>query len=66
MMVREDGTMPDVRQGGGRMGGPYAAGPGGECVCPKCEKTYLHVAGRPCVQRRCTACNTWLIRKGVV
>jgi len=32
-----------VVQGRGRMGGPFAAGPGGSCVCPQCgKKNYSH------------------------
>ncbi len=30
--------------GRGRMGGPFAAGPGGNCVCPNCGATVPHIA----------------------
>jgi|GEM_PF-4259769 len=53
-MPRGDGTGPmgqgsgtgrgkrqGVSQGRGRMGGPFAAGPGGNCVCPSYGATRL-------------------------
>jgi len=33
---RGGGAGRGAGQGPGRMGGPYAAGPGGKCVCPSC------------------------------
>ncbi len=50
--------------GGGRghMGGPLAAGPGGECVCPKCGEKAAHSAGKPCVQMACPKCGTPMTR----
>lgn len=48
--------------GRGRMGGPLAAGPGGECVCPKCGEKVPHTAGRPCVQMACPKCGTPMAR----
>ena len=50
------------RQGRGRMGGPFAAGPGGSCVCPGCGATTPHVAGQPCNQRSCPKCGTKMTR----
>lgn len=55
--------MPNQGQGRGRMGGPYAAGPGGNCVCPKCGATVPHVAGQPCNQRDCPKCGTKMTRQ---
>ncbi|HPN84172.1 MAG TPA: hypothetical protein PK821_02440 [Victivallales bacterium] len=49
--------------GGGRMGGPFAAGPVGECVCPKCGKTVPHQRGVPCISRKCPSCGSVLARK---
>ncbi|MBA7650871.1 hypothetical protein ES703_58684 [subsurface metagenome] len=40
-------------QGRGRMGGPFAAGPGGNCVCPNCGQKVAHVAGQPCNAKSC-------------
>ncbi|MBW2739863.1 MAG: hypothetical protein JRE64_13685 [Deltaproteobacteria bacterium] len=48
-MPQGNGTgPPQGRGGGGRMGGPFAAGPDGECVCPKCGHKVSHVRGQPC------------------
>lgn len=44
--------------GRGRMGGPLAAGPGGECVCPKCGQKAPHTTGRPCTDMTCPKCGT--------
>jgi len=46
----------------GRGGGPYAAGPGGDCICPKCGETLPHIVGQPCNQRKCPKCDTVLQR----
>ncbi|MHA1208451.1 MAG: hypothetical protein ACTSSA_00550 [Candidatus Freyarchaeota archaeon] len=48
--------------GRGRMGGPYAAGPGGVCVCPSCGHTVPHQAGVPCTTVSCPKCGTRMIR----
>lgn len=48
--------------GRGRIGGPYAAGPGGDCVCPKCGHKIKHRRGLPCTQRICSKCKTRMIR----
>ena len=49
-------------QGRGRMGGPFAAGSGGNCVCPSCGATVPHIAGQPCNQRSCLKCGTKMTR----
>jgi hypothetical protein len=72
-MPRGDGTGPTGRgpgtgrgkgrgSGRGRQGG-FAAGPGGECVCPKCGKTAPHQRGAPCVQMTCPACGAAMTRQ---
>jgi hypothetical protein len=74
-MPRGDGTGPAGQgrgtgrgmgrgqgQGRGRMGGPYAAGPGGSCICPKCSAVVPHVAGQPCNTRSCPRCGTKMTR----
>lgn len=48
--------------GGGRMGGPAAAGPGGDCVCPKCGHRVPHQRGLPCFSRKCPQCGTRMAR----
>ncbi len=52
-------------QGRGRMGGPFAAGPGGVCVCPKCGHKWVsseHARGRPCSQQKCPKCGSPMAR----
>jgi len=50
------------RGGRGRMGGQFAAGPGGTCVCPKCKHTVPHQVGIPCYQMKCPKCGTLMVR----
>jgi len=47
----------------GRMGGPAAAGPGGDCVCPNCGHRKPHTVGIPCTQEKCPQCGTQMIRE---
>jgi hypothetical protein len=47
--------------GRGRMGG-FAAGPGGNCVCPSCGKTAQHKVGVPCYKMKCPACGSAMTR----
>jgi len=51
--------------GRGRMGGPFAAGPGGTCVCTnqECRHEVPHQAGVPCFQRKCPRCGSPMVRK---
>jgi len=51
--------------GRGRMGGPFAAGPGGVCQCtnPKCKNEETHVAGQPCYQKKCSKCGSPMTRR---
>jgi len=50
------------RGGRGRMGGPFGAGPGGTCVCPKCKHEVPHQVGIPCYQMKCPKCGTLMVR----
>lgn len=47
----------------GRMGGPKAGGPGGQCVCSKCGYTTAHTTATPCSQQKCPKCNVPLSRE---
>jgi hypothetical protein len=49
-------------QGKGLMGGPYAAGPGGNCVCTNCGTTVPHNVGQPCNQISCPSCGAKMNR----
>ena len=49
-------------QGSGRMGGPRAAGVGGNCICPNCGATVVHIASQPCYVRKCPKCGAKMIR----
>lgn len=49
-------------KGRGRMGGPSAAGRGGDCVCPSCGATVSHIVGQPCNQINCPKCGTKMKR----
>ena len=51
------------RSGGrGRQGGGKAAGPGGQCVCPKCGHKTAHQVGIPCYQKKCPKCGAKMTR----
>jgi len=47
---------------GGRMGGPAAAGPDGDCLCPKCGYRAPHQRGVPCMQQACPKCGERMVR----
>jgi len=48
--------------GAGRMGGGFAAGPAGSCICPNCGEKTPHTAGQPWVQMLCPKCATPMMR----
>jgi predicted Fe-Mo cluster-binding NifX family protein len=48
---------------GGRMGGPLAAGPDGNCVCPQCGHKEPHQVGIPCAQKQCPKCGAVMVRE---
>jgi len=62
-MPRGDATGPMPQRGGGRIGAPAAAGPGGYCICPSCGYREPHVAGQPCNKKKCPKCGAQLMRE---
>jgi hypothetical protein len=49
--------------GRGQMGGQFAAGPGGNCICTNCGAKAPHVAGQPCTQQVCPKCGSRMTRE---
>ncbi len=62
-MPQGDGIGPRQGVGRGRQGGPFAAGPGGECVCPKCGTATPHTPGQSCNRQTCPKCGSTMTRK---
>ena len=46
----------------GRQGG-LSAGPGGQCICPRCGKALPHQQGTPCYQVVCPDCELPMMRE---
>jgi len=42
----------------------HRMGPGGECICPKCETRIAHQDGMRCQEERCPACGARMLRVG--
>jgi len=64
-MPRGDGTGSSGKrgQGRGRMGGSFAAGSGGNCICSKCGYKAPHSSGQPCNSMVCPECGFALTRE---
>ena len=56
---RGSGTQ-GLRQGGGRMAGPF---PNGFCVCPQCGEKVPHQPGKPCTTVQCHQCGSLTVRE---
>ncbi len=41
-----------------------ALGPGGFCICPKCDYEKAHEAGIPCREEKCPNCGIRMVREG--
>ena len=52
-----------IGAGKGRMQGQFSAGPGGFCICPKCEFKISKQRGIPCTTQKCPKCQTQMIRE---
>jgi len=57
------GLRRGIGAGGRGMGGGFAAGPGGNCVCAKCKYTEPQVRGQPCMNKKCPKCGTLMTRE---
>ena len=42
----------------------HEMGPGGQCICPKCEERIAHRRGVPCEEERCPKCGAKMLREG--
>ena len=62
---RGRGPGTTLGSGRGRMGGPFAAGPAGACICtnPECKNETFHQAGVPCYQIKCPKCGSPMVRQ---
>lgn len=63
---RGPGQGGGAQSGGGRGragGNKPGAGPGGNCVCPKCGHKLPHVIGQRCIDIACPKCGTKMIRE---
>ncbi|RLC27844.1 MAG: hypothetical protein DRH32_09795, partial [Deltaproteobacteria bacterium] len=49
-------------RGQGR-GGGFAAGPGGNCICPNCGEKIAHKMGGACYEQQCPKCGTAMTRE---
>jgi len=45
------------------VGWGVGAGPGGFCVCLKCNKEVKHITGTPCSEMKCPDCGAPMARK---
>jgi len=59
---RRAGRAVERQDGKGGMSGPFAAVPGGNCVCPNCGAAVAHAAGQPCNAKSCPKCGTKMTR----
>jgi hypothetical protein len=50
-------------RGPGLMGGPKAAGPGGNCICSNCGHQVQHQVAKPCYEIKCPKCGTEMTRE---
>lgn len=57
------GIVHIVKATRGRMDGPEAAGPNGECVCTDCGHKIPHKTGKPCSDIKCPECGSQMTRE---
>ncbi len=48
--------------GGRGHGSGFAAGTGGECICPGCGERVPHQLGEPCFRQKCPKCGATMTR----
>lgn len=56
------GRGPVAGRGRGRGGRP-GSGPGGNCLCPKCNLCVPHQTGVPCYNVKCPKCGTKMVKE---
>lgn len=63
--VRGAGSESGIGRGGGGRGqqGGFRAGPGGNCICPKCGERAAHQRGTPCFEQKCPKCGEAMTRR---
>ena len=59
MQVRGGGFGRGGRRG---LGGGFARGPGGECICPNCGYREPHQLAVPCLTIKCKKCGAPMTR----
>jgi hypothetical protein len=50
------------REGRRGLGGGFARGPGGECICPNCNYRESHQLAVPCLTKKCPKCGAPMTR----
>ncbi|MBN2140851.1 MAG: hypothetical protein JW718_07575 [Desulfovibrionaceae bacterium] len=42
----------------------HQMGAGGYCVCPKCGRREVHQSSVRCIEQKCPACGSTMVREG--
>ena len=53
----------NFRGSGRNQGNRMGAGPGGNCICPKCGYEKAHIRNIPCFVEKCHKCGARMVRK---
>lgn len=49
------------RKGEPKKGAKFVSGPGGICICPRCETSKVRSKNRPCTEEICPECGAKMI-----